>query len=205
VAFASKDLKLRDVCCNRRAIELRYPPFHSALIAFAGPFVSNNEEATMKNHLSMKFLIGIALMVLAFPVATSAQIYNRDYDRSDRRDVREAIARLDNASARLENDLNTGRQRRVLGGLFWVRSVDNAAVVQVRDFRQAVRDLRRNSRSAFAFDRSADEAREVLNRGVQLDRYLRLRTGSASVDADLAEIRSSLHLIADAYGWSISY
>jgi hypothetical protein len=34
---------------------------------------------------------------------------------------------------------------------------------------------------------------------------MRLRTGRASVDADLAEIRSNLHLIADAYGLSVPY
>ena len=45
-----------------------------------------------------------------------------------------------------------------------------------------------------------DEAQMVLDRGAQLDRYLRLRTGSTNVDADLAEIRSNLHVIADAYG-----
>jgi hypothetical protein len=45
----------------------------------------------------------------------------------------------------------------------------------------------------------------VLNRGVQLDRYLRLRTGSTSVDADLSDLRSSLHILADAYGLNVPY
>lgn len=148
-----------------------------------------------------------ALLILAIPVAASAQIHNRSYDndRFDRRDVRNAIARLDNAGARLESDLDVGRQRRVFGGLFWVRNVDTSAIAQVRDFRQAVRELRGSSRGAFALDRSMDEARQVLNRGVELDRYLRLRTGSTSVDADLAEIRSNLHVIADAYGLRMRY
>jgi hypothetical protein len=158
----------------------------------------------MKKKLLMRILMATALLILAIPA--SAQVYNRAYDndRSNRRDVRQAIARLDNASARLENDLSVGRQRRVFGGLFLVRNVDNGAISQVREFRQAVRDLRRNMRRDFG-DNSADEAREVLNRGAELDRYLRLRTGSANVDADLAEIRSNLHLIADAYGWRLSY
>jgi hypothetical protein len=140
------------------------------------------------------------------PVVASAQIYQRyDYNRYDRRDVRDAVARLDNASARLESDLNYGQQRRVLGGLFWVRNVDSNAVVETREFRSAVRDLRRSLRGDFDLNDSRDEARVVLDRGIQLDRYLRLRTGRTSVDADLADIRSSLHVIADAYGLNLNY
>ena len=160
----------------------------------------------MKNNILIKILLAAALLIVAAPVVASAQIYNRyDYDRSNRRDVRDAIARLDNASARLQGDLNYGSERRLLGGLLSFRSVDNEAIDQVRDFRRAVRDLRSSSRGGFALGRSVDEERTVLARGVQLDRYLRLRTGRASVDADLAEIRSNLHLIADAYGLSVPY
>ena len=45
----------------------------------------------------------------------------------------------------------------------------------------------------------------VVDQGVQLDRYLRLRTGSTNVDADLSDIRSNLHIIADAYNLRIPY
>jgi len=160
----------------------------------------------MRNSTFMRLVMTAALLIVAVPAIASAQIYNRyDYDRSDRRDVRDAIARLDSASARLQSDLNYGNERRVLGGLLSFRTVDNDAIDQVRDFRRAVRDLRSSSRSGFALERSMDEARAVLDRGVQLDHYLRLRTGRASVDADLADIRSNLHLIADAYNLSVPY
>ena len=155
---------------------------------------------------SLRILLGSALLICALPVVAAAQIYERNnYNRSDRRDVRDAVARLDNASARLESDLNVGRQRRVLGGLFWARTVDSTAVVETRDFRSAVRDLRQSFRGDRDLENSRDEARVVLDRGIQLDRYLRLRTGSTSVDADLADIRSSLHVIADAYGLNMRY
>src|SRR5438132_5686533 len=155
---------------------------------------------------TLRILLATALLICALPVLASAQIYERyNYDRSDQRDVRDAVARLDNASARLENDLNYGRQRRVLGGLFWVSTVDSTAVVETRDFRNAVRDLRRSLRGDFDLNDSQEEARVVLDRGIQLDRYLRLRTGSTSVDSDLADIRSSLHVIADAYGLNMGY
>jgi hypothetical protein len=168
----------------------------------------------MRNKLFIRILMATALLIVALPVAGSAQIYNRSYDRSydrsdrdryDQRDLRNTLAQLDNASVRLESDLNVGRNRRVLGGLFWVSSVDTAAVAQVRDFRQAVRALRRNLRAGYGLEDSRDEARTVIDQGIQLDRYLRLRTGSANVDEDLAGIRSNLHVIAEAYGLSTRY
>jgi len=166
----------------------------------------------MKNNIFIRILLAAALLIVAAPVIASAQIYNRydydrryDNDRSDRRDVHDAIVRLDNASTRLQYDVNAGNERRVLGGLFSFRTVDNDAIVEVRDFRRAVRDLRSSSRGGFALERSVDEAQTVLAQGVRLDRYLRLRTGRSSVDADLAEIRSNLHVIADAYGLSMPY
>jgi hypothetical protein len=165
----------------------------------------------MRNKTLFRILLATALLVMAIPVVASAQIYNRGYDRPydyqryDQRDLRMAIARLDNASARLESDLNVGRNRRVLGGLFWVRNVDSAGIAQVRDFRAAVRELRRSLRSGRDLQDSQDQARMVLEQGIRLDRYLRLRTGSTNVDADLADIRSNLHVIAEAYDLSVRY
>ena len=162
-------------------------------------------------------MIAVALLILAVPLGASAQVfrdrsfdpYNRrdqrdQYDRGNRRDVRGVLATLENSSARLENDLNFTPGRRVLG-IFQLRTVDNSAIAQVRDFRRAVRQLRNNSDNGRDFRASADEAQLVLERGVQLDRYLRLRTGSTRVDADLSELRSSLHTLADAYGLSMPY
>lgn len=152
-------------------------------------------------------MMAIALLTLAIPAAASAQVYERNngrYDRVDRQDVREAISRLDNSSTRLEQDLNNGRNRRVLGGVFWVRNVDENSIAQVRNFRDAVKDLRRSFRGD-ALGRSTDEARRVIDRGIELDRYLRLRTGSANVDADLADLRSNLHVLAEAYGMNQRY
>jgi hypothetical protein len=150
---------------------------------------------------------------MAIPVGTSAQIYrdrsnrydNRDqYDRGDRRQVREAIRGLDNSAARLESDLNVNQGRRVLG-IFWVGNTESGAVAEVRDFRLAVRQLRNAANNGRDLRDSYDEARVVLDQGMRLDRYLRVRTGSAQVDADLSELRSNLNLIANAYNLRMSY
>jgi hypothetical protein len=164
----------------------------------------------MRSKILIRILMATALLILAIPVVASAQInrgYDRSYDRNryEQPDLRSVIAQLDNASVRLESDLNVGRNRRVFGGLFSFREVDTNAIAQVRDFRQSVRELRRNLRGGYGLENSQDEARNVLDRGVQLDRYLRVRTGSANVDEDLASIRSNLHLIAEAYGLSMRY
>ena len=163
----------------------------------------------MKNRLLVGTLLAVALLIVSAPAIVSAQDYDRydpyRYDRSSRQDVRDAINRLDRASARLQGDVNAGSQRSFLGGILSFRTVDTDAVDQVRDFRFAVRNLRAAARGGFDLDDSVDQARVVLDRGVQLDRYLRLRTGRADVDADLADIRSDLHVIADAYGLSVPY
>ena len=171
----------------------------------------------MRNKALLRLLMATALLMLALPVVGSAQIYdrvyqrdsyNRDsynrYDRDDRRDARQALNRLENASARLQGDLNVTRGRRVLG-LFWVGNNNSAAVEQVRNFRMAVRDLRVASNRGRNLRDSEDQARMVIDQGLQLDRYLRLRTGSTEVDADLSELRSGLNMLADAYDLRFRY
>src|SRR2546427_10178785 len=120
----------------------------------------------MKHINLIRILVAAALLIVAAPVMASAQTYNRydpydRYDRSSRFDVRDAIARLDNASARLQSDLYAGNERRVLGGLLSFRSVDNDAIVQVRDFRRAVRTLRSSASARFALERIVEAARAV--------------------------------------------
>jgi hypothetical protein len=168
----------------------------------------------MRNNLLLKTLITAALLILAIPIGASAQNYrdryynrydNRDqYDQVDRRQVRDAIRGLDNSAARLEGDLSVSRGRRVLG-IFWVSNADNTAIAEVREFRLALRQLRNALNNGSDTRDSYDEARMVFDRGMQLDRYLRVRTGSAQVDADLSELRSNLHILADAYNLRMTY
>jgi hypothetical protein len=165
----------------------------------------------MIKNILLKALITAALLII--PVAAPAQNYrdrnyNPDYrdqnNQYNAREARAAINRLDNSGARLESDLNYSNRRRVLG-IFEFRTVDNSAIAEVRDFRRAVSQLRRASAGGRDLSNSYDEARMVLDRGAQLDRYLRLRTGSTAVDADLSDLRSNLHVLANTYGLRMSY
>jgi hypothetical protein len=90
-------------------------------------------------------------------------------------------------------------------GIFQYRTIDTDAIAQVREFRGAVRQLRYHSANGRNFDGTVDEAQMVLERGVQLQRYLRGRSGSGRIDADLNDINSNLHTIADAYGLRMPY
>ena len=173
----------------------------------------------MRNKFLLKALMAGALLIPAIPIAASAQVY-RDrsydrydyrgqdyrgqYDRVDRRELREAIRGLENSAARLESDLSVNRGRRVLG-IFWVGNTNSTAVSEVREFRRAVNELRNASNNGRDLRAGYDEARLVLDRGVRLDRYLRLRTGSENVDADLSTLRSNLQLLAEAYDLRLTY
>ncbi len=164
----------------------------------------------MRNTTILGSLMAAALLLLLIPTGTSAQFYRDRYygrdqnDRFERMQLRNALARLDNSSARLQGDLRFRSRRRVFG-IFEYTTVDTNALEQVREFRRAVRQLRYSTDNGRTLNGSVDEAQAVLERGVQLDRYLRLRSGSTAVDADLSDIRSALHVIADTYDLRMPY
>ena len=160
----------------------------------------------MRRKLVITSLIAAMLLILGLPIAAGAQdnryYDNRDYARDNRRDVRDALRRLDNSSARLESDLNYNTGRRVFG-FFWVR--DNTGVMEARDFHRAVRNLWNASNGGRDLMNSYDEARVVLDQGARLDRDLRFRNNNGQLDSDLAEIRANLRTIADVYSLSMRY
>jgi len=160
----------------------------------------------MRRKLVITSLIGALLLILGLPIAVAAQNYryydNRDYARVDRRDVRDALRRLDNSSARLESDLNYSSNRRIFG-FFWIR--DNSGVIEARDFHRAVRNLWNASNGGRDVSNGYDQARVVLDMGARLDRDLRFSNNNGRLDSDLAEIRANLRTIADAYGLGMPY
>jgi hypothetical protein len=166
----------------------------------------------MRRKILITSLIAAILLILGLPIAAGAQSYNRYYgdrnqDRSDRfdrgdRDLRDAIQRLDNSSARLQSDLNSMRTRRMFG-FFWGPR-DNSAIWAARDFRTAVRNLRNSSNNGRDLNRSYDEARLVIDRGAELHRVIQ-QSNNSRLEADWFEVRRDLQRIADAYGLRMPY
>ena len=160
----------------------------------------------MRKKFVITSLIAALLLILGLPIAVAAQNYryydNRDYARYDRRDVRDALRRLDNSSARLESDLNFSSNRRVFG-FFYVR--DNGGVYEARNFHRTVRNLWNASNGGRDLSNSYDQARVVLDMGARLDRDLRFRDNNGRLDSDLADITANLRTIADAYGFDMPY
>src|SRR5882762_128743 len=113
----------------------------------------------MRNNTLLRLLMATALLILAIPVVASAQFYNRDrYDRSDSRDVRDAIMRLNSASARLESDLYSTQRRRVLGIFsLTTTTTDPTAIAEVRNFRRALFELRNASNGGRDLSGTYDE------------------------------------------------
>ena len=158
----------------------------------------------MRRKLLITSIIAAVLLILALPMAAGAQSYNRNYDRnyrSDRRDLHDAIQRLDYSSALLQSDLNSRGSRRGFG-LFWMR--ETSAIEAARDFRRAVRDLRNSSNDGRNLNRGYDEARVLIARGADVHREI-LRSGNTRLDTDWLQVRQDLQRVADEYGLSIPY
>jgi len=161
----------------------------------------------MRRKLVITSLIAALLLILGLPIAVAAQGYyryheNRYYAQYDWRDVRDALRRLDNSSARLESDLNYNSNRRIFG-FFWMR--DNGGIYEARDFHQAVRNLWNQSNGGRDLNGSYNQAQVVLDMGARLDRDLRFRNNNGQIDSDLADIRANLRTIAGAYGLGMPY
>lgn len=158
----------------------------------------------MRRKLLIVSIIAAVLLILGIPIAAGAQDYGRYRERNyraDRRDLRDAVQRLDYSSARLQSDLNSRSGRRGFG-VFWTR--DNSALDSIRDFRRAVRDFRNSSNDGRNLNRSYDEARVLIARGNDLHREI-VRSGNPRLDSDWLEVRRDLQTIADAYGLSLPY
>lgn len=166
----------------------------------------------MRRKLLIASLVGAILLMLGLPTVAGAQNWpnydrnpsrnNERYDdRYDQRDVRDVINRLENDSAQLQSDMNNRFNRRVFG--FVVLRDDNA-IAAMRDFRQAVRALRRSSNDGRDLYRSRDEAQLVLDRGASLERIVR-RANDNRLDSDMFQVRRDLQRIADTYNLNVPY
>lgn len=153
--------------------------------------------------------LAIALFILSLPVIASAQ-YNRDNGRwgrgnRDDRDygynrsgLREAINRVERQSDRFKDALDNSLDRSRING-----SNREDQLNEVADrFQDAADDLKDNFDDGRNLNRSANDARRLLQLGAQIDRFLSRARLDGRTESTWNQIRRDLDTIANAYGFS---
>lgn len=165
-------------------------------------------------------IITVALVALFLPVMASAQgnndpwgrdrDYRRDRNNDDhwygnddynngrygRQDLRGSIRRLDNLSSNLERDMDRFLDHSREDG---TRHEDHANS-EVQEFRRATNDLRNKFDDGRNLNRSANEARRVLQIAQHLSPELSRHSREDSrIASDWSQIRQELRVIANAY------
>jgi len=156
----------------------------------------------MTNRRTLSFSIfAAALLALCLPAVAAAQWNrypdsqrnrDRDYGRNGRYDdryLRDSVHRLDRLAKDFEREVDRSLDRSRRDG---TRSEDRING-QVRQFRNAVSNLKSRVGNGRDLNRSRNEAQRVLQEARQLDRI-----GSRS--SLWSQIRPELNVIAQAYG-----
>jgi hypothetical protein len=162
----------------------------------------------MTNRHTLKFSIfAAAIIALCLPAVATAQ-WDRDrdrdrgrgrdrgdYGRHDERAVRDSVHRLDRLAKDFERDMDRALDRSRANGSDREDRINN----QVHQFRDAVGDLKSRVGNGRDLNRSADEARRVLQEGQQLDRIARPRWFDSRLASEWSQIQRELRFIGDVY------
>jgi hypothetical protein len=157
----------------------------------------------MTNRHTLKFsILAAAILALSLPAAAVAQWGNQRYPdnnrgRYDDRGVRDSVHRLDRLAKDFERDMDRALDRSRADGT----SREDRINEQVHQFRDAVGDLKSRVGNGRDLNRSADEARRVLERGQQLDRVARPRWFDGRMVSQWSQIQQELRYISDVYGF----
>ena len=154
----------------------------------------------MTNRHTLRFSIfAAAILALALPAAASAQWGGRYPDRDDRdygrgryddRGLRDSVHRLDRLAKDFERDMDRSLDRSRANGSRREDQINN----QVHQFRDAVGDLKSRVGNGRDLNRSADEARRVLQEADQLDRIGRRAP-------QWSQIQQEVRYISNVYGF----
>jgi len=167
----------------------------------------------IKRHPLSFSILAAAALALCLPAIAAAQggygypDYRRnrddDYGRSGRYDsryLRDTIRQLDRLSNDFTNDLDRRLDHSRADGTRYEDHVNADA----REFRRAVQRLRNRSNDGRNLDRSVNEASEVLETAGHVQRESRSFLNDNRLYSEWSQIRSNLHVIADAYDLSWS-
>ena len=166
-------------------------------------------------------VIAAALMALCIPLLASAQSnydpweYGQDrdhrsardgdhrYDDSDRHNrdrLRDSVRRVKKQSQEFERHLDSALDySRYNDG-----RLEDHANKEAGEFRQAAEDLKDKLGDGRNFNRSANDARKLLQLGAHLDRFMSRSQLNLRVRSDWAQIRQELGIIADVYGFRMA-
>jgi len=154
----------------------------------------------MTNRHTLKFSIfAAAILALALPAAASAQWGrddNRGYGRYDDRGLRDSVNRLDRLAKDFERDMDRALDRSRANGSRREDQINN----QVHQFRDAVGDLKSRVGNGRDLNRSANEARRVLQEADDLDRFSR-RGFDGRTASQWSQIQQELRYISNVYGF----
>jgi hypothetical protein len=150
-------------------------------------------------------MLAAAILALSLPAVAAAQWGrsqdrypdNRGYGRYDDRGLRDSVQRLDRLSKDFERDMDRALDRSRANG----SSREDRINDQVHQFRDAVGDLKSRVGNGRDLNRSADEARRVLQEGQQLDRVARPRWFDGRLSSEWSQIQQELRYISDVYGY----
>ena len=157
------------------------------------------------NRHTLKFSIfAAAILALSLPAVAAAQWYpqdrypdNRGYGRYDDRGLRDSVHRLDRLAKDFERDVDRALDRSRVNG----SSREDRINDEVHQFRDAVGDLKSRVGNGRDLNRSADQARRVLEEGQQVDRVAGSRRFDSRLASEWSQIQQELRYISNAYGF----
>ena len=159
----------------------------------------------MTKHTLKFSILAAALVALSLPVVAAAQWGGRDrypdnrggYGRYDERAVRDSAHRLDRLAKDFERDMDRALDRSRANGTNREDRING----EVHQFRRAVGDFKSRVGNGRDLNRSADEARRMLQEAQQVDRVARPRWYDNRLSSEWSAIQRELRFISDVYGF----
>jgi hypothetical protein len=164
----------------------------------------------MTKHTLKFSILAAALVALSLPAVAAAQWGgypqnrypdnrypdNRGYGRYDDREVRDSAHRLDRLAKDFERDMDRALDRSRVNGTNREDRIND----EVHQFRRAAGDFKSRIGNGRDLDRSADEARRLLQEAQQVDRVARPRWYDSRLASEWSAIQRELRFISDVYG-----
>jgi hypothetical protein len=156
-------------------------------------------------------IIAAALVALFLPVMASAQgnydpwNRNRDYGRNggynNNRSLRDAIRRVSDRSDDFRDHLDSALDRSRIDDTRREDRINDIA----REFENAANRLKDRFNDGRDLNRSAGEARRLLDTGARIDQFISRSRLNGRATSDWAQIRQDLRVISNAYGYNGVY